>query len=131
MPNIRKISPRAELYVVSKDGLVYEENINFGSAINRPPIDIVLYTSVLNDLSTNRPGELSTFKAEFNISQPIQTAYSAFTLVLHDPFSFSLGSAPITSASESYATTPITLYSRPDIVEYRVISPNIFYVVFA
>ena len=56
VPNIRKISPSAELYVVSKDGLVYEENINFGSAINRPPIDIVLDTSVLNSLSNNRPG---------------------------------------------------------------------------
>ena len=71
VPNIRKISPSAEIYVVSKDGLVYEENINYGPAINRPPIDIVLTTSILKDLSSNKPGELETFKAEFKISQPI------------------------------------------------------------
>ena len=117
--------------MVSKDGLVYEENINYGPAINRPPIDIVLSTSILKDLSNNRPGELETFKAEFRISQPIETDLSAFTLVLHHPFSFSLGSLPRTYASELSATNPIPLYAKPNIAEYRIISPNIFYVVFS
>jgi hypothetical protein len=56
IPSIRKISPSAEIYVVSEEGLVYEENINYGSAIHRPPIDIVLTTSPLNPLNANKPG---------------------------------------------------------------------------
>jgi hypothetical protein len=130
IPNIRKISPSAEIYAVSKDGLVYEENINYGSAIHRPPIDIALETSELNDLSTNVPGELTTFKAEFKITQPIETELSAFTLVIHSPFSFSAGSIPRAEASTLSATSTSSLFIKPTIFEYRIISPNIFYVVF-
>jgi hypothetical protein len=116
VPNIREISPNAEIYVVSKDGLVYEENINYGSAINMPPITNVLSTSVLNDLSTNYPGQYATFKAEFSISQNISTSLSAFTLVLPSPFSFSLGSIPKSSASSLSSTSSNPLYSKPTIV---------------
>ena len=60
--NISKISSSMELYLISKDGLVYEENMNFGPVVYRPPLTNLLDVSVLTDLSQNTPGTLSTLK---------------------------------------------------------------------
>lgn len=50
VPNIQKISPSMEFYIVSKNGLVYEENLSYGPVINKPPFNNLLAVSILNDL---------------------------------------------------------------------------------
>ena len=51
--NLAKISPSMEVYLINVDGLVYEENLNFGSVVYKSPITALLDVSILNDLSTN------------------------------------------------------------------------------
>ena len=42
-----------EIYAINADGLVYEENLNFGPVFYKPAIVKNLDVSILNDLSTN------------------------------------------------------------------------------
>lgn len=80
--NLKKISPSLEIYLINKDGLVYEENLNFGSIVYKPPITNILDVSILNDQSQNEPGQLSTLKVEVNISVPVSTTYSTLFFIL-------------------------------------------------
>jgi len=82
------------MYTVSSNGLIYESNTNFGAVVNNPPNTQLMGVSILNDLSANSPGSLSTLKAEISISQQISTAISTFIFVIQYPFVFSLGSIP-------------------------------------
>ena len=61
--NISKISPSIETYLINRDGLVYEENLNFGAVVYKPPQTNLLDVSILTDLSQNEFGSLSTLKA--------------------------------------------------------------------
>lgn len=54
--NMAKISPSMEVYLLNKDGLVYQENLNFGSIVYKPPITNLLSVSILTSLSNNVPG---------------------------------------------------------------------------
>jgi hypothetical protein len=56
VPNIEMISPSVEMYTVSTDGLVYEQNPNMGAVINAKPNTHLLTVSILNSLSANAPG---------------------------------------------------------------------------
>ena len=81
-----QISPSMEIYLINKDGLVYEENLNFGPVVYKPPQTNLLDVSILTDLSQNSPGTLSTLKAEITISVPVKTPLSALLFTLQDPF---------------------------------------------
>lgn len=130
VPNIQKISPSVEMYTVSANGLIYEQNPNMGAVINAKPNTQLLAVSILNDLSANSPGSSSTLKAEIMIGQAISTSLSTFMFTMQHPFSFSVGSIPTTIESSSYSTNPIPLYSAPSISSYEVLTPNIFMLVF-
>ena len=130
VPNIQKISPSVEMYTMSETGLVYEENPNMGAVINSPPNTHLLGVSILNDLSTNKPGTTCTLRAQVTISQAISTTLSSFLFTIQDPFSFSLGSIPTTSESSSYATNPISLYSSPAVKSFEILTPHIFMLTF-
>lgn len=126
VPNIQKISPSLEMYTMSANGLIYEENTNMGIVINSKPMTNLMSVSILNTLSANYPGASSTLKAEITITQPISTSISTLIFTIQHPFSFSIGSIPSVSQSSSYATSPISLHSAPIISSYEVVSPNIF-----
>jgi hypothetical protein len=130
VPNIQKISPSIEMYTVSANGLFYESNSNFGPVINNPPQTNLMATSVLNDLSTSLPGDSVTLKAEVTIGKAVSTSLSTFIFVLMYPFTFSIGSIPSTLDAASYATNPISLYAKPAISSYEIVSPNIFRLIF-
>ena len=130
VPNLKKISPSIEIYAINPDGLIYEENLNFGAVIYMPPITNLLDVSVLNDQSQNEPGQLSTLKVEVNISIPVSTVYSTLFFVLQEPFKFSSSSYLNTYESEEYATNPIDLNKAPRIAFFEIKSPNVFYAVF-
>ena len=130
VPNIQKISPSVEMYTMSSNGLVYEENTNMGIVINSKPITNLMSVSILNTLSANYPGASSSLKAEITITQPISTSISTLIFTIQYPFSFSLGSIPSVTQSSSYSTNPISLYSAPTISSYEVVSPNIFVLLF-
>ncbi len=85
--------------------------------------------SILNDLSANVPGAISTLRAELTITQPISTPLSSLLFVMQYPFSFSIGSIPSVSHSSLYATSPIALYKAPIIYSYEVVTPNIFRII--
>ena len=51
--NLKKISPSIEIYAINADGLIYEENLNFGAVTYMPPITDILDVSVLNDQDQN------------------------------------------------------------------------------
>ena len=51
-----------EVYLINRIGLVYEENMNFGPVVYKPPQTNLLDVSIINDLSQNSPGVLSTLK---------------------------------------------------------------------
>ena len=104
-----------EGYLINRDGLVYEENMNFGAVVYKPPQTNLLDVSIINDLSQNAPGVLSTLKAEISISIPVTTALSALWFTVQDPFEFSPSSYLRVDESEDYATNPIPLNSRPAI----------------
>ena len=109
---------------------MYEENLNFGVATYKPPQTNLLDVSILNDLSENAPGSLSTLKAEIEIAIPITTEFSVLWFTLQDPFEFSPSSYLSVDESEDYASNPIALNEPPIIDRFEVISPHIFYVVF-
>ena len=96
VPNIQKISPSVEMYTVSADGLIYEQNPNMGAVINAKPNTHLLTVSILNDLSASSPGSSTTLKAEVTIGQAVSTSLSTFMFTLQHPFSFSVGSIPTT-----------------------------------
>jgi hypothetical protein len=48
--NIKKISPSLEMYSLSKNGLIHEENLNFGPVAYKPPITNVLGVSIYTDI---------------------------------------------------------------------------------
>ena len=106
---MKKISPSVEIYAIDESGLVYEENLNFGSVIYKPPNNNLLDVSVLNDQSANEPGTLSTLRVEVNISIPVSTSYSTLFFVVQEPFKFSTSSYLRTFESEEYATNKIPL----------------------
>jgi len=83
---IRKISPSIEMYTVSANGLIYESNSNFGAVVNNPPNTQMMSVTILNDLSANNPGAVSTLKVEVQISQAVSTALSTFIFVMQTPF---------------------------------------------
>lgn len=118
VPSIKKISPSVEMYTMSANGLIYEENPNMGAVINSKPITNLMGVSILNSLSANYPGSSSTLNAEITITQPISTSLSTLIFTVQYPFSFSVGSIATTSQSSSYATSPISLYSAPTIYSY-------------
>lgn len=130
VPLIQKISPSVEMYTMSADGLIYEENPNMGAVINNKPITNLMGVSILNTQSANYPGASSTLAAEVTITQPISTSLSSLIVTIQYPFSFSVGSIPSTAPSSSYATNPIPLYSSPAIYSYEVVSPNVFVMIF-
>lgn len=118
------------MYTVSANGLIYEVNSNFGAVVNNPPINNLMQVSILNSLSSNSPGSTSALAAEVTINQAITTSLSTFIFVIQYPFTFSMGSIPTTTQSTLYSTSPIPLYSAPGISSYRIVSPNIFVLVF-
>ena len=61
--NIRRFSSNIEVYCLNQNGLVYEENKNFGSVLCQPTTSPLLGVSILNDLSKNTPGQLSEIRA--------------------------------------------------------------------
>lgn len=130
VPNIQKISPSIEMYTLSADGLIYEQNPNMGAVINSKPNTHLLTVSVLNSLSTNAPGSSSTLRAEVTIGQAVSTSLSTFMFIIQYPFEFSIGSIPTTVESSDYSTSPVAQYSAPSIYKYEVVSPNIFMLVF-
>jgi hypothetical protein len=130
IPNIKQISPSIEMYTISYNGLIYEANSNFGAVVNNPQITNLMGVSILNSLSANTPGSISTLRAEVTIGQAISTTLSTFIFVMQYPFTFSIGSIPAVSQSSLYATNPIPLYSAPAIYSYEVVSPNIFTLIF-
>ena len=105
--------------------------MNFGNILFQPPVLPLLDVSILSDLSQNKPGVLSSLKAEIKISLPISTSYSALFFVVQDPFMFSESSYVRVDESEDYATNPIDLNKRPTVAFFEVRSPNIFYVAFS
>ena len=119
-----------EIYAINADGLVYEENLNFGPVFYKPAIVKNLDVSILNDLSTNEPGSLTSLKVEINITVPVSTVYSTLLFVLQEPFKFTEGSFLKIFESEEYATSPIPLNEAPDEAFYEVKTPNVFYAVF-
>lgn len=131
IPNIQHMSPNIEMYTVSYNGLIYETNTNFGAVINNPPQTNLMTVSVLNDLSAESPGSSVTLRAEVTIGQAISTSLSTFIFIMQYPFTFSVGSIPLTIESTSYATNPISLYSKPTISSYEVLTPNIFRLIFS
>jgi hypothetical protein len=131
IPNIQHMSPSIEMYTVSYNGLIYETNTNFGAVINNPPQTNLMTVSVLNDLSAKSPGASVTLRAEVSIGQAISTSLSTFIFVMQYPFTFSVGSIPSAVESASYATNPISLYSKPTISSYEVLTPNIFRLIFS
>lgn len=128
--NMKKISPSVEIYAIDESGLVYEENLNFGSVIYKPPNNNLLDVSVLNDQSANEPGTLSTLRVEVNISIPVSTSYSTLFFVVQEPFKFSTSSYLRTFESEEYATNKIPLNEPAPIAFFEVKTPNVFYAVF-
>ena len=130
IPSISKISPSVEMYTMSADGNIYEENPNMGAVINAKPITNLMAVSILNNLAANYPGASSTLSAEVTITQAISTSLSTLIFTIQYPFSFSVGSIPSAAPSSSYATSPISLYSAPSIYSYEVVSPNVFTLIF-
>jgi len=126
VPSIEKISPSVEMYTMSANGLIYEENPNMGAVINSKPITNLMAVSILNSLAANYPGSSSALSAEVTITRPVTTTLSTLIFTVQYPFSFSVGSIPTTTQSSSYATSPISLYSAPTIYSYEVVSPNVF-----
>ena len=130
IPNIQKISPSVEMYTVSNNGLIYETNPNIGAVINNPPITNLMAVTALNDLSANQPGSTSTLRAEITIGQAVSTSLSTLIFVVQYPFTFSLGSIPIAFESSDYSTSPIAQFSKPVILSYEIVTPNVFEIVF-
>ena len=128
--NIQKISSNIEIYSMSSKGLFYEANTNFGPTINTFPNNNLMAVSILNTLSANSPGSITALKVEITISQAVPTDLSVLMFVMQFPFTFSVGSIPTSTASSLYATSPIALYSSPQIKYYEVVSPNIFTITF-
>ena len=86
-----------------------------GAVINSPPNTHLLTVSVLTSLSATSPGTTSTMRAQITINQAVSTTLSSFLFIVHDPFTFSLGSIPTAVESSNYATNPIAQYSAPSI----------------
>jgi hypothetical protein len=130
IPNIKKISPSIEMYTISYNGLIYEANSNFGAVVNNPQTTSLMGVSILNSLSANSPGSISTLRAEVTIGKDVSTSLSTLLFVMQYPFTFSIGSIPAVTQSSLYATNPIALYSAPPIYSYEVITPNVFRLIF-
>jgi len=73
----------------------------------------MLAVNTLNVLSSQNPGVSSTLKVELTIGQAVSTSLSTLIFVVQYPFTFSIGSMPTLSESNSYALNPIALYSKP------------------
>lgn len=74
-----------EIYLIDHNGLVYEENLNFGPVAYKPPITNILGVSIysnLDNLAAGIPGKLVTLKAQITITIPISTPLSSLFFVL-------------------------------------------------
>jgi hypothetical protein len=73
IPSTAELSDSFEMYSVSANSIIYEQNWNFGQVEYQPGQTNILAVSLLSSLSSVMPGSTSIFQADITISIPVQS----------------------------------------------------------
>jgi hypothetical protein len=131
IPSTAEISDSFEMYTVSWNSIIYEQNWNFGQVEYQVRQTNNLGVSMLSSLSTVLPGSTSTFQVGITIGIPVTTTYSRIKVVLADPFTFRVSSIITTQNDPLYAATNgNTLYVAPAILYSVILTPNVIVTTF-
>lgn len=126
IPSTGELSDSFEMYSVSWNGIIYEQNWNFGQVEYQARQTNNLGVSLLSSLSAVTPGSTSVFQIDITIGINVTTAYSRIKIVVADPFTFRVSSIVTTMNDPLYAATNgNTLYVAPVIINSVILTPNV------